>query len=746
MLQGSGKKYQKKAISIEQIRKDVRALEVLVIQAERAWALGMELKESYSRTEEPRQRYHLIRRLRAAAKAAATLVAKVSECCAEVSLVLSAHAYLHYLQALLAFEQEEWERALDYASIAHHLYGVLRKSRSVLSSCSSNATAITAFVAELAPVIRLAAYQIQLPGAQLNNPEGIADIWYDKRQQSGGLKETVVDFASLEAKLDEYQASFDSPAAATSGSVSERVVGEGPATTEVRGEGVAELFEIPWMGRSVRVADQGLKDTIVGCLKSLESLPSLNALLADPNTVKQGTNAVNLSLVASMLGKETLAKWKQAISQAGRYVSELEGHRKTDRTVQTDPKIMHARFTHAYCAYVYYSLQASVCLVLADLVQRREAGRESLAEVFSVVAVEGYSERWDIDPASLDLAKTLGSLWTSTRPSSLMEAYEKLDQLSTTTTTTTASSDGNGSAGAVATAVPLLKIVVLHYLAFQRLRVLGRYVRKLGESIAELSAEALFDVDKLTEEIRTGKAWIVARKQCYLAALHTHPQFRFDRHSPNERPVCRAIGLLRHARDSILPPLAQRCEAARTHSDGQWNVVSHITPQGLKDLEVGIEVGTRVCQAVAVLVEQPEPMTKSRPHPWITAPAAPPGFVPNPVVVKKSRKGAQKKKAKRSAKKSKQRPQVEGESSSVGKRSAARADIVPNLVSLRSPEYAIIPSKPIFYDLANKFIDFDMDVIEFRAASVSNQPGEESMAQAAAAKISSLISGFWGSK
>ncbi|KAJ2036085.1 signal recognition particle subunit srp68, partial [Coemansia sp. S2] len=63
LTQGTSTAFRKKEVTVDMVKKPEH-LEILLLQAERAWAFAMDLRELYSRTEEPRQRYHLIRRLR----------------------------------------------------------------------------------------------------------------------------------------------------------------------------------------------------------------------------------------------------------------------------------------------------------------------------------------------------------------------------------------------------------------------------------------------------------------------------------------------------------------------------------------------------------------------------------------------------------------------------------------------------------------------------------------------------------
>ncbi|KAJ2606964.1 signal recognition particle subunit srp68, partial [Coemansia sp. RSA 1694] len=92
MAQGTSTTFRKKEVSADMVSRPEH-LEILLLQAERAWAFAMDLRELYSRTEEPRHRYHLIRRLRAACKAGEQLAAVAASGACDGRTSLEAQAY-----------------------------------------------------------------------------------------------------------------------------------------------------------------------------------------------------------------------------------------------------------------------------------------------------------------------------------------------------------------------------------------------------------------------------------------------------------------------------------------------------------------------------------------------------------------------------------------------------------------------------------------------------------------------------
>ncbi|KAI7830966.1 hypothetical protein BX661DRAFT_90987 [Kickxella alabastrina] len=116
MMQGTSTVYRKKEVTAEEATKPAH-IEILVLEAERAWAYAMDLRELFSRTEEPRQRYHLIRRLKAACKAGSQLATVAASIC-DRRTSLAAYAYWLQIQGQMHFELGEWEAALDCAVLS----------------------------------------------------------------------------------------------------------------------------------------------------------------------------------------------------------------------------------------------------------------------------------------------------------------------------------------------------------------------------------------------------------------------------------------------------------------------------------------------------------------------------------------------------------------------------------------------------------------------------------------------------
>ncbi|PIA15283.1 hypothetical protein COEREDRAFT_16169 [Coemansia reversa NRRL 1564] len=205
LQQGTSKAFRKQDVTADMASKPEH-VEVLLLQAERAWAYAMELREQYTRTEEPRQHQHVVRRLRAACKAARQLTNIAPRFC-DRRTALTAAAYWLQLQSQLSFETEQWEAALDCAALSRIVSDQLtRDSGAQLYALSQ------AMVAALDPIVRLAAYRVRVPGAQHAQPASIATQWYELNMKAAAsrVSTTISEYddivCALEALAEETRA------------------------------------------------------------------------------------------------------------------------------------------------------------------------------------------------------------------------------------------------------------------------------------------------------------------------------------------------------------------------------------------------------------------------------------------------------------------------------------------------------------------------------------------------------------
>ncbi|KAI8325028.1 hypothetical protein GQ54DRAFT_37472 [Martensiomyces pterosporus] len=199
LTQGSSAAFRKKEVTAENASKPEH-VELLLLESERAWAFAMDLREQYSRTEEPRQRYHLVRRLKAASKAAGKLAAIASTAC-DVRTSLAVYAYWLQIQSQSDFELEKWEAALDCA-----VFSRVISERLAQTGTSQQYALAHALMETLDPIVRLAAYQVRMSGAQQSQPADITTQWYDSKihanpERAGG---SIPAFNEIAAALESF--------------------------------------------------------------------------------------------------------------------------------------------------------------------------------------------------------------------------------------------------------------------------------------------------------------------------------------------------------------------------------------------------------------------------------------------------------------------------------------------------------------------------------------------------------------
>ncbi|KAJ1734210.1 signal recognition particle subunit srp68 [Coemansia sp. Benny D160-2] len=183
LSQGSSTSYKPIVVTAEMVS-EARHIEILVLQTERAWAFAMDLRELHSRTEEPRQHYHLVRRLKAACKAGRYL-ADVAHAVCDLQTALAASAYWLQMQSQLRFELEEWEAAMDSA-----VFSRVISEQLAVSGSSERYALCHAMIEELDPIVRLAAYQTGMNETNRSSAliPALASQWFESRMKSNASR------------------------------------------------------------------------------------------------------------------------------------------------------------------------------------------------------------------------------------------------------------------------------------------------------------------------------------------------------------------------------------------------------------------------------------------------------------------------------------------------------------------------------------------------------------------------------
>uniref|UniRef100_A0A1A8EQM7 Signal recognition particle subunit SRP68 n=1 Tax=Nothobranchius korthausae TaxID=1143690 RepID=A0A1A8EQM7_9TELE len=149
---GNRHKFVGKKVTVEMLS-DSRYLLVVLMEAERAWSYAMQLKQEAN--TEPRKRFHLLARLRKAAKHSEKLEKLCESPRVDAKTKLEAQAYTAYLTGMVEFELQEWKRAME----------AFNKCKTIYEKLASAFTEDLALlyrqrVDEISPNIRYCAYNI----------------------------------------------------------------------------------------------------------------------------------------------------------------------------------------------------------------------------------------------------------------------------------------------------------------------------------------------------------------------------------------------------------------------------------------------------------------------------------------------------------------------------------------------------------------------------------------------------------
>uniref|UniRef100_A0A3P8NIX3 Signal recognition particle subunit SRP68 n=1 Tax=Astatotilapia calliptera TaxID=8154 RepID=A0A3P8NIX3_ASTCA len=130
-----------------------RYLLLVLMEAERAWSYAMQLKQEAN--TEPRKRFHLLSRLRKAAKHSEKLEKLCESPRVDAKTKLEAQAYTAYLTGMVEFELQEWKQAMEAFNKCKTIYEKLASAFT-----EDLAVLYRQRVDEISPNIRYCAYNI----------------------------------------------------------------------------------------------------------------------------------------------------------------------------------------------------------------------------------------------------------------------------------------------------------------------------------------------------------------------------------------------------------------------------------------------------------------------------------------------------------------------------------------------------------------------------------------------------------
>lgn len=149
---GNKHKFVGKKITVEMLS-DSRYLLLVLMEAERAWSYAMQLKQEAN--TEPRKRFHLLARLRKAAKHSEKLEKLCESPRVDAKTKLEAQAYTAYLTGMVEFELQEWKPAMEAFNKCKTIYEKLASAFT-----EEMAVLYRQRVDEISPNIRYCAYNI----------------------------------------------------------------------------------------------------------------------------------------------------------------------------------------------------------------------------------------------------------------------------------------------------------------------------------------------------------------------------------------------------------------------------------------------------------------------------------------------------------------------------------------------------------------------------------------------------------
>ncbi|KAJ2494716.1 hypothetical protein IWW47_004455, partial [Coemansia sp. RSA 2052] len=254
------------------------------------------------------------------------------------------------------------------------------------------------------------------------------------------------------------------------------------------------------------------------------------------------------------------------------------------------------------------------------------------------------------------------------------------------------------------------RVVVFHDLIRKCLSNLKAAVADVLGNMAPATSRAVHG-HQLIEEVAAAEAYYDCLRGYYAAALHASPAHK--RHLDS-------LALLDSTLSESIPRALALVTAASkhavAHSDGLvvdelWRRVVAVTSSDIHSVEQGIKcavpVVSRLC-AASVSADPAAAQHKSGARDWESDPTGRPAMVANELAGAASKS------------------QADGPSQQV-----------PKLVDLAAIEFAAVPIKPLFYDLAAANIDFDLDAIGQRSGK---------SAASGSSKLGSIIGSLWGSR
>uniref|UniRef100_A0A672HU44 Signal recognition particle subunit SRP68 n=1 Tax=Salarias fasciatus TaxID=181472 RepID=A0A672HU44_SALFA len=264
-----------------------RYLLLVLMEAERAWSYAMQLKQEAN--TEPRKRFHLMARLRKAAKHSEKLEKLCESPRVDAKTKLEAQAYTAYLTGMVDFELQEWKLAMEAFNKCKTIYEKLASAFT-----EELAVLYRQRVDEISPNIRYCAYNI-------GDQNAINDLMQMRLTGGGG--------GMMAEKLEAL-------------------------ITQARTKQAATMSEVEWRGRSVPVKIDKARIFLLG--------------LADNEAaIAQASNEETKEHLYETL----LAECRDTI-QAVREELKSEAKQRERSSEGDSGKVSNLQFLHSYLTYI----------------------------------------------------------------------------------------------------------------------------------------------------------------------------------------------------------------------------------------------------------------------------------------------------------------------------------------------------------------------------------------------------------
>ncbi|RUS23340.1 hypothetical protein BC937DRAFT_86974 [Endogone sp. FLAS-F59071] len=317
-----GKGFQKKEAPSDFT--DSRHLHLMLYQTERAWSYAMELKRESTERNDPRKRYHLVKRLRKAAQYSEQLVKLCAPKGGKVDgrTALDVQAYASLMSGYLLFEEQSWQAALDKFVAARTIYENLASAGTPHQEALCNSA-----IDEIDPNIRFCAYRLRLGGAS-GTTSGARDA--EELVTMLRKKGNVVGIDLLEAQLED-------------------------ALAQTRQQRAESLTSITWRGRTVSLKNA---DLAVAILRAQEVTNELEERTSDTESQLE-------------LYDKVLEAYAEAEKVAKKAVKDDEAASAKVKSSKSSKATEEVNFLYTYVAYCMHARIVQRNLLLAESIRIR---------------------------------------------------------------------------------------------------------------------------------------------------------------------------------------------------------------------------------------------------------------------------------------------------------------------------------------------------------------------------------------